>query len=251
MAHCPYCGESISPGAVQCAKCGMMLDEDAAPAEVAASRGAGTGAGAMAAPAAKKKTEPCPKCDRPVPVTAHRCKACGHRVRDIVSEESRVAEATFQRNVKLGVLGAIAVVVVALLVIGIVRGSSGRPKNVDYAKIAYNDLATLVGPTSKATAARQKEHWIKYDSKFVRWDGRILEIAPAGMFGDGALYIRHRTGPASGASDADVRVAMPKSELEKTGVRIGAKVNYTGRLLSYGGSPGFELDLGQVVSTKE
>src|SRR5688572_15063985 len=113
MAHCPYCGESLADNAVQCTRCSMLLDDDAAPAEEAPKAKAVGGSGARASaptapsPPAAKKTEPCPKCDRPVPVTAHRCKSCGHAIRQVVSDETRASEAAFKRNVYLGVAGAL------------------------------------------------------------------------------------------------------------------------------------------------
>ena len=265
MNACPYCGESLADGAVQCSRCAMMLDggdgeppdEFDAPAGKGAKGGGGgknaalREASARAAAAHKepppKKTQPCPKCDRPVNVTAHRCPSCGTKIRDVISESTREEEAKFQRMIRLGAAG---IVVAILLVLGLVAlfGGSNRPKNIEYAKMKFEELATMVGPTAKGTAQRQKDNWLKLGGKWVRWEGRVMDIEKGGTFGDAALLLRHR----DGKGDADVRITLPQAEIEKPGVHIGAKVAYTGRLKSYQGTPEpFLLSDGQVVSAKE
>src|SRR4051812_10103217 len=109
MTGCPYCGEDISEKAKVCPKCGVILDSDtselenAEPVPKPKSGRAGAAAESDDGAPKKKKTQPCPKCDKPVSVTAHRCPSCGKAIRDIVSKADREAEAKFQRLVKLGV----------------------------------------------------------------------------------------------------------------------------------------------------
>src|SRR4051812_31489501 len=117
----------------------MMLDGGDAGDEFdgpAASAGAKGGnaalkqASARAAAAHKepppKKTEPCPKCDKPVKVTAHRCPACGYKLRDVVSNETREAEAKFQNTIRLGIAGLVLLGVIVIAIIGL-TGRSSRP----------------------------------------------------------------------------------------------------------------------------
>jgi len=266
MNSCPYCGESLTDGAVQCSRCGMMLDEDgsaastapeeAAPAKGGAKAGGGKNdvLGKASAEAAarfqeppKVKTELCPKCDKPVKVTAHRCPSCGMKMRDVVSDETREREAAFQRTVRLGVAGVVVVLLIVIGVIGL-SGRGGRPKNVEYAKVKFEEIITLAGPWSKGTAERQRDQWLKLGGKWVRWEGRVLDIERGGLFSEAALLLRHR----EGKGDADVRVTMPKEEIEKQGVGVGAKVAYTARLRAYDGDPApYVLDMGQVVGAKD
>jgi hypothetical protein len=269
MGMCPYCGESISDTAVQCTRCGMMLEEGAEPPEEAApppaaakagapAKGAGGAAkgGAAAArpasaakpPSAAKKVEPCPKCDKPVPVKAHRCPSCGTMLREIVSDSTRAEEAKFQRTVYLGVGAAALALLVAVLAIGFFGGAK-QPKNREWAKVKFDELAAFCGPSAKGSDERQRSNWLKFGGKWVRWEGRVVEIEKGGLMSDGALLVRHRDGPGS---DPDVRVALPAEEIAKPGVAVGAKVHYTGRLLRYDGSnPAFHLDFGEVLSAKE
>jgi hypothetical protein len=166
--------------------------------------------------------------------------------REIVTAGERAAEAGFRRRVKLGVAGAVALGVLLLLVIGFLGRGSGRPKHVEPARVRFDELASLCGPQAKGSAARQKENWLKLAGKYVRWEGRVFAIEPAGAFGDGALLLRHR----DGAGDPEVRLAVSAAEIEKPGVKVGARVSYSGRLADYGGEELFRLEDGTVHSAK-
>jgi DNA-directed RNA polymerase subunit M/transcription elongation factor TFIIS len=254
--YCPYCGEDLPPKAMQCPKCGVIIEADTGELEKVAvapdaeSRKATAGASSGRAASsplgdpAKKKTEPCPRCEKPVKASAHRCPHCGHAIRDIVDKADRDREASFQRNVKLGVAGGAAGLFVLVVLIGLLRGGGEPVKRGQIDKIGFDDLAAMVAPASK----RAEENWTRYRGKWVSWEGRVVDVEKPGLFGSkGALLVRE----ARGAGDADVRVEVGKSELAKPHVGIGALVNFSGRLEAHGGDTTFTIADGQVHSAKE
>jgi hypothetical protein len=167
-------------------------------------------------------------------------------LRDIVSAEDRAAEEKFQKTVKLGVAGAIALVLLIVLAIGFFKRPAA-PK-AEFAKVSYDDVARLVGPAAKTPAAKKEELWkSRFEGKSVLWTGRVTEVQSAGVFGDGVLLIRQHDGPGA----AEVKLTLAKSELEKYDLSVGSKVTYRGRFASYGGSPGIVLDGGKIDSAKE
>lgn len=235
---CPYCGEEIAARAVQCAKCGMVLDDAAggeaieAPPEPAA------------APAKKKQVVVCPSCGEPNPAKNHRCAACGRPIRELVTKEHRDAERRFRLYIRAGVAGAVVLVLVVVLVGTLM--SSSAPKNIEWSKIPFADVDRLFGTSSKLSSEKRQELWNRgYAGKWVRWEGKVAEVESAGVFGSGALLVRQHDGKGR----PDVRVRLARAELAKPGVAEGAAVSYAGRLRAWGEL--VELSDGLVYGAKK
>jgi hypothetical protein len=230
----------------------MLLDDAAGDADeraLAAELEAASGGAAVEAAPAKPKAVDCPHCGEPNPARAHRCTACGRPIRDLVTAEERTAHARFRLWARAGV--ALGVLAAGIIVLGlaIVSGGTGgaRPKNIEWSKLRWADVEALFGPASKLGDEKRRELWQRsYAGKWIRWEGQVAEVEPAGLFGEGSLLVRSGDGPG----DAGVRVHLPRAELAKSGVAAGATVTFTGRLRAAGGDGVIEVSDGQVVAVK-
>jgi hypothetical protein len=168
----------------------------------------------------------CPHCGEPNRPKAHRCRGCAKPLRSLMTDEERIAQARYRMRLRLAAAAAVALAGLVLLGIGL--SFRGEPPKIEWSKILFAEVDRLFGPGSTMPDGKRAELWERvYAGRFVRWEGRVVEIEPASFLGgEGALLLRNR----AGAGEPDVRLALGKAEIEKPGLAPGATVLYGGRL---------------------
>jgi ribosomal protein S27AE len=227
MSMCPYCGEDVPAGSNSCWKCGFELEDNTSP---------DTGEPVeieQRNKAPRRPQQECPKCGKLVAVHAIRCNHCG------------VAISKGRKTWIPLVWGAFALVVLVTIVGSLYRffaefkppPDPGRSTPISATRAGISKIYRGVSAHAKPKLANMWEE--RHNSKYVKWNGYVLEIRDDDTLALGDSSSVDRKAPHAILTLKDI------DQIEERGLKVGKSILYTARLNRFEGGT-VHLDMGIV-----
>jgi hypothetical protein len=224
---CPYCGEEVPQDSSKCWKCGTELSEGAAGKGDAEDLDVPDEDEDEDGTAKASQIVDCPFCGSPVPKKAMRCRECGRTLQKV--KVNTTAVALWKWGAWAAVL-TVAVSTTTIVLLSSKKRATGEDRIHNLIPASYETLNNRIQPLNKGfNPERRQEVWERdFLKKFVHWsEGEVEEI-------DGAVVKISHT---KGSKTPDVIVTFVSDE-EVRGLNLGEKIEYSARLVEFGGKDG-------------